>query len=167
MSYEELYNSIINHFKNNIQTKDPIIHEKIYNSLISWYKSKYEERLKTDLKKDNIIDIKNIIEEINYICRLNDTDKLIEIEATNILKKIMEISNKIFQYAVDVYQKKKEVDLSICDEYEIEINKLEKDIPELMKDRYNLIKSECILDLNYLRNKNTNVFSFRLSNYIR
>lgn len=81
--------------------------------------------------------------------------------------KIMEISNQVYNLAIEVaINKKKYIDFSISEKIDELENLLEK-VKKDNKEEAKLITSETILDLQFIEDPYTNAISLRLGNIIK
>lgn len=169
MAYDEYYNLIIGTFKNNIKTQDVKLYYKVFNTLLKWYKDNYESDLMNFFKEKDEISIINITKEIQKICELNDYEKIQNTYQCNQLDELNKISNEIFELVKNM-TKDNNVDFKESD-YENFMNKfkqLEINFPKIIFNKFEFIKSECIIDLNYLLNNgNVQTYSIRTYDYLK
>lgn len=168
MDYNEYYEEVIRLFENKIQSNDNNLRMKILNCLITWYKKKYENILKKKFNEHSEIGIVNITKEIKRVCDMNDYDKLQEVYECEELIELERFSDKIFLLVQE--SEEKEIVFN-QDDYNNVINKLndmEKMFPKIIINKFKKIKSECLLDLDYLLNKGqVESYSFRTYDYLR
>ena len=169
MSYEEYYNKIINIFHNSIKTLNNELHTKIFNTLINWYKSNYEKLLLDYFEKKQENNIIMITKEIQKICDLNDYEKIQNTYQCVELDELNKISNVIFELVKQMI-KNNNVDFKQSN-YEEILNKfelLEIKFPKIIFKKFEFIRSECVLDLNYLLNNgNVQAYSLRTYDYLK
>lgn len=169
MKYDEYYDMIINIFNDSIKVTDIELRNKIFNTLITWYKENYEMLLIQYFEKEEENAIITLTKEIKQICNLNDYEKIQETYECEQLDELNELSNKIFDL---VKQMEKDNNINFSKEdYEIvsnKLNKIEKEFPKIIIEKFKNIKSECLLDLEFLLNKgNVKYYSFRTNNYLK
>lgn len=169
MTYDECYKMIIDNFESKISTKDKLLKIKIYNILLKWYKNNFEEELKFHFETDNKLGITNVLNRIEFVCRKNDSEKMKLVYANKNYEDFIKLSNYIFSLVIKFIENK---DSLLSDDDFIEYNKKIKSysslIPKLLLEKYEYYKSECILDLNYLKSEgNVQIYSFRTSNLLR
>ena len=106
--------------------------------------------------------------EIQNICSLSDYRKFQEIYECPQLTEISKLSNKIFNLIKECKQRKVSFDIKDYNYFINELNKYEQTFPKIIKNRFNEIKSECMLDLQYLlKQGNVDSYSFRTYNYLQ
>jgi len=169
MSYDEYYKMVIQNFDNSINSNDIQLREKILNTLIRWYQKNYEQQLIDYFKTNDEDSIVAISKEFKRVCDLNDYDKIQETYESNQLEELNRLSNQIFQLV-----KKINNDNSIAfnkNDYDNVIEKiklLENDLPKIIINKFNFIKSECLLDLEYLlKNGKVQYYSIRTYDYLK
>ncbi len=169
MNYDEYYNQIINLFEEKIKTKDHELHDKIFDCLNNWYKSVYEDKIKFYFEDLNELAIINATKEIIKICESNDFDKIQSTYNCRELNNLDEISSQIF----DLVKKTSRNEIinfnqSDYDNYINKLKEIESSFPLIIIAQFNKIKSECLLDLNYiLKRGKVNNYSFRTYDYLR
>lgn len=168
MNYEEYYDNLIKTLNNSIDAENEIIRNKIFNFLLLWYKKNYEEKIKRCFDNKDENQIVNMTKEIQNICSLSDYRKFQEIYECPQLTEISKLSNKIFNLIKDCKQRKVSFGINDYNYFINELNKYEQTFPKIIKNRFNEIKSECMLDLQYLLKKgNVDSYSFRTYNYLQ
>ena len=169
MNYDEYYNQIIKLFEEKIKTKKNELHDKILNCLNDWYRNTYENKIKFYFEDGNELAIINTTKEIIKVCESNDFDKIQSIYECDELKNLQKISNQIFDLVKKISRNDR-INFN-QDDYDKYINKLkeiESSFPVIIINQFNKIKSECILDLNYILNGGkVNNYSFRTYDYLR
>lgn len=167
MSYDEYYTELIKFFHKSITIKDQDINSKIFNCLVNWYKANYEKNIIFYLNDNNQLPIINITKEIKRVCNLTDYQKLQEIYISEELNELNKISDEIFDLVKETCKNKTKIDEVYYFKMKDKINQLENKFPKIIIDKYNLIRSECILDLEYLiNNGNVEKYSLRTYDYL-
>lgn len=169
MTYEEYYKTIINYFHDSIFTKEEKLHNKIFITLLNWYKNNYEEKLKECFKLQKEREIISISKQIKQVCSLSDYEKIQNTYECESLVKLNELSEKIYLLAIEM-SKNNQIAFNKQDYDNLinELNKIESNFPKIIEDKLKMIKSECLLDLDYLLNHGkVSVYSFRLYDYLR
>ena len=168
MTYDEYYDEIITLFKKSISMEDKDLYNKVFNCLIVWYQKNYEEQIKKYFQDENELAIINLSKKIYYICNLSDYDKLQEIYVCDELSKLEQLSNDIFELVKKSHTTNVSFDEGTYNSFVQAINQLEKTFPKIIINKYNTIKSECMLDLDYLLNKgNVQSYSIRTYDYLQ
>lgn len=169
MQYNEYYDMIIDLFRKSIKTKDASLYNKIFNTLINWYKNSYEADLINSFNAQNELRIANITKQIKKICEFNDYEKVQTTYQCDQLNELNKLSNQIFELVKESI-KSKNVEFTELD-YEKLMNKfktIEQDFPKIIFNKFEYIRSECFLDLNYLLNKgNVQAYSLRTYDYLK
>lgn len=163
MKYEECYNMIIENFKNKIQTSDKLLKMKIFNNLVVWYKQNYEDELKKHFQNDNKIAIDTILKQIGKICNKSDLQKMKLVYMDEKFEEFMKISDDIFSIVSEsVINGKYSFTEKNLNDYIVKLDSYELLISKIFIDEYNYYKSECVLDLNFLKAKgNVSRYSLR------
>lgn len=169
MNYDEYYNMIINIFYESIKVEDLELHNKVLDALINWYKKNYEMLLKKHFENEDEGSVVALTKEIKQVCNLNDYEKIQQIYECKQLDELNELSTKIFEL---IKQMKKNNNITFDqNEYKKildKFNKIEEDFPNIIIDKFKNIKSECLLDLEFLLKKgNVENYSFRTYNYLQ
>ena len=136
--------------------------------MVKWYKDNFEEELKIHFQNDNRLGIISILKKIEFICQRSDLEKLEMIYSNENYEKFIDFSDYIFSLVVD-FVKKNGCSLTNKDffEYTKKIEEYDLKIPKILKNKYFYYKSECILDLEYLKNKGqVSSYSFRTYNLL-
>lgn len=168
MNYDEFYKLLLNKLENSIKFNDQNLKSKIYKSLVNWYKNEFEEILIKSFKDNDEFEIANTLRKIDNICKLPDYIKLVEITKSKEYDEFYKLSLDIYDKIINYYLVGKEVSKEECEELEKKVVDYEKIIPNILKNKYNEQKSECLLDIEYLKNKGkVDKYSIRFYNFIR
>lgn len=165
MNYDECYKMIVDNFKSKINTSDMLLKTKIFNNLLNWYKNNFEDKLKLYCSENNQLGIIYIFKRIEEVCQSDDYTKLNVIYFDKNYEDYIQLSHNIFSLVVDLINNR---NINFNDnDYDLYCNKLDEFqnvIHPLLIEDYKFIKSECLLDLLYLKNKgNVMTYSFRTS----
>lgn len=168
MKYEECYRMIVQNFKEKIDTDDKLLKIKIFNNLLRWYKNNFESDLKLCFENDNKLGIISITKQIETVCKKSDLEKLEIVYSDDTYENFIKLSDYIFSLVRNSIKVK---DYSLSDndlnEYSKKLESYSSKIPEFLLEKYKYYKSECILDLNYLKNKgNVTTYSIRTHNLL-
>lgn len=169
MKYEECYALIINNFHSKIKTSDKKLHNKIFLCLLSWYKNNYESVLKECFLNDDQPTIVRCIKEIENVCLLDDYQKVQKTYQSEKMEILNQLSNKIFELVKKLIDfGENNLHILDCEKMVNMLNDLESQIPDILIERYKFIRSECLLDLEFIKsNGNISTYSFRTHDYLK
>ena len=165
MNYDEVLKYIKGNFRKKIQTQDKILQIKIFNNLFNWYRDNFEENLKQAVEKNNQLGIISILKEIEKVCNLSDYEKMQLVYMDDSLKELIEISTTVFEMVKQfIKNDKKEIDLEELEAITKKIDQLEQNVSEIKRKKFIEEKSECLLDIEFLKN-NGKVDNYSIRTY--
>ena len=133
--------------------------------LQKWFEEKYSEQIKNILlekKYDQLIKISN---EINYFLNITPEEQLLIIENNQDFITLKTISSEIFNKSISSLETNTFISEQEYNDYINRLNEIDKN----NKDNgfFKNIISECLLDLEYLKNEgNVDIYSLRLGRFI-
>ena len=167
MQYTLFYETVVNIFEQSIDTKDKNLREKILHSLLFWYKRNFEELATKACEENDQQALASITNEVVNVSSKSDLEKLRDTYLDENYINFLKLSDEIFELAKKSGGNKT---IDFDKQYETYYQKLksfESIISPLFVDEYKRILSECILDLNLLKNgEDTTAFSFRYNRFI-
>ncbi len=168
MDYEQCYQVIIKKIKNSIQTKNDSLHDKLIFHFKKWFHKNYKDKLEQCCKTNDFILLEQIYSTVDRVCNLSDYEKLKVIYEDTQFMEFKKISQEIYNLATNMYLKKTvKFDNHSYEEYLKKVSLFSGLISDVFQEDYKLELSECILDLEYLKNHgNVRYFSLRLNNFM-
>lgn len=168
MNYEEYNQRVYEEFNNSIKTTQEDLKKKILNSMINWYQRVWSEKVKELCQSNDSSELIAISNEIKKIGEKNDIEKLKMTYQDKNYEQFLELSKEIYN------ETKKAIDshhIMITEEkyqnYVNQINDYETKISPIFQEEYKKNKSECFLDLDYLKSEGKKeIYSFRLYRYL-
>lgn len=148
MEYNLMLNKIISELHESISYHDAKNRTVIFNSLYFWYLKNYSKEVENACLANDQLNLIKYAFEIEKICNLSDEEKLRAIINDSEFNELINLSSEIFG-------KVKNKNMINVEEYEDYINKLnilKNSIDKQYIKESEMIISECILDLDYLRN---------------
>lgn len=168
MTYEEFYQMVEETFDHSIQTEDEISRKKVRAMLQSWYMRVYDEKAQKLCSTDEETGLIAIALDIKRICKLSDAEKIKATYEDSAFLAFQNLSREIFNKALDLSNHKiDKIGSATYEMYNRQLEEYENKIAPIFKEDYMFLKSESILDLQYLKEKDgVKNYSFRLGKYL-
>ncbi len=161
--YDKIYKEVYEEFQKSLNFDNDELKKKIINSFEIWFKDQYKKQLEKAIQEENYIEIDNIIQRIKKISNYDQINKLKAITIDKEYEEFKKLSEAIFRAALN----KAKMSEDTIKKYKEKMNEYEKKINNINLDDFKLLKSECLLDLNYLLDpEHTKTYSLRLGKYI-
>ena len=161
--YNEIYKELYEEFQKSLNFDNDELKKKIINSFEVWFKDQYKKQLEEAIQEENYLEIDNIIQRIKKISNYDQINKLKAITIDKEYEEFKKLSEAIFRAALN----REKMSEGTITNYKEKMNEYEKRINNINLDDFKLLKSECLLDLNYLLDpENAKAYSLRLGKYI-
>lgn len=168
MSYDEYYKMLDDYIYKSIKTTNFYLHKKIYTSILNWYDKYYKKKIKNYILEEKYSAVLSLSKQIYSVCSLSDYEKLEFTFECKELSELNALSDEIFNLVKTKIKSDITIDKEKVDEYVNKLNELSDKIPKILENKYDYIKSECLLDIDYLIMGNkVKYYSLRTSDYLK
>ena len=168
MNFDDLATILTDRMSESIKTENVLLRTKIMLNFDKWLRTNYKKDLIRCCELGDKFTIVSIVKKIEKIYMLSDYEKIKVLYIDNEFELFKKLSQEVFNLTTNFYEKEEPTSIDIdFDEYQQKLESFKSKISEVYISDYERELSECLLDLEYLKNKgNVTAYSIRLHNYI-